>query len=65
MTRLVSTRTKIEQLGGLAGTRELNAAETEFVTKLWDMQRAAGGGLVDLSEKQTDWLDDLWARHFA
>jgi hypothetical protein len=65
MTRLVETRTKITQLASLVGTSDLNAAETGFVTKLAEMQRVAGGGLVDLSEKQTDWLEDLWARHFA
>lgn len=65
MTRFVETRTKITQLASLVGTSDLNAAETGFVKKLADMQRAAGGGLMDLTEKQTDWLEDLWARHFA
>lgn len=65
MARYVETRTKIAQLAGMLGTKGLSDTEAEFVEKLFNMQAAAGKGLVNLSDKQTDWLEDLYRKNFA
>lgn len=63
MSRMVSTQTKVTQLEGLLGRRDLNAREVSFVMHLVLLR--GRGRLGDLSEKQLEWLEDLWGRHFA
>jgi len=62
--RLVSIRTKIAQLGALAGTRDVSAWETRFIT---DMQRylQPGSQTTALTDKQLEAIERLWGRHFA
>lgn len=64
MSRLVSLATKIEQLQGLVGTKDLNAWETRFVG---DMQNfiQPGASITALSEKQMGTVERLWARNFS
>ena len=60
---MVSTQTKVKQLEGLLGTRDLTDREADFVRRL--ASRLAAGTLGALTDRQADWLHDLWARHFA
>lgn len=63
MTRLVSIRTKIEQLQALVGTKDLSAWETKFV---YDMRSyLPPGQTTALSGKQVDVIERLWGKHFA
>lgn len=63
MSLLLSTQEKVDKLRRLLETQDLDAREQEFVRGL--VTKRIRGYLGDLSEKQINWMDDLYARHFA
>ena len=65
MTRLVSIGTKVDQLDGLRGTRDINAWEQDFVTSVVARYQEAGNDTRGLSEKQVEIIDRIWRKHFA
>jgi len=65
MTRLVSIGTKVEQIGGLLGTGDLNAWEQSFVAGVAERYQAAGRDTRNLSEKQVEIIERIWSKHFA
>jgi len=60
---MLSTQTKIMRLEGLLETDDLNAREHDFVEHMRDL--LARGRIGDLSEKQLDWIERLYDKHFA
>lgn len=63
MTRMVSTTTMIAAVEGLLGTSDLQVREASFVETLVHMRDE--GRVTALSERQVEWLNDLWRKHFA
>jgi hypothetical protein len=64
MPRMVSIGTKIKQLYGLCGTRDLNAFENSFVSDLYTQTQWATK-TEWVTEKQIAVIDRLYERHFA
>lgn len=63
MPRMVSTTTMIAALEGLLGTRSVTAREASFIESL--VRARDAGQVTALSEKQVEWLNDLYNLHFA
>lgn len=64
----VSTQSMIEMVEGLLGTKDLNDREEDFITSVCNQYRSRTNKnkSVDfLSDKQRDWLERIWKRHFA
>lgn len=60
---MLSTQGKIDRLEGLLETDDLNDAEHGFVESLvWYRRR---GTVEELSEKQVEWMDRLFDKHFS
>lgn len=64
MTRSVSTQTKIQQLQGLRGTKDVTSWENGFIENLATFL-PPGGQVEAMSEKQVEIMDRLWGKHFA
>lgn len=64
MTRLVSIGTKIKQVTGLVGTKDVSPWEDRF---LQSIGRTTGDGehTLALTEKQIEVIDRIWEKHFA
>ena len=61
---MVSTNTKIKQLGGLLGTNDINDWEFDFITSI--CERTEGGKICgNLSDRQVAVLERIWNSHFA
>ena len=64
MIRSVSIATKIQQLTGLLGTKDINGWEQGFIESV----RGAlppHGQTTALSEAQVAKVEQIWERHFA
>lgn len=59
----VSTTTMIGRLEGMLGTSDLTARQAQFVESLVRIRDS--GNVTALTEKQVEWLNDLFNRHFA
>jgi hypothetical protein len=64
MPRLVSLGAKIKQLGGLVGTRDINAWETDFIRSVVGWSKN-GEDTRGITEKQIAVIDRIYERHFA
>lgn len=64
MTRLVSLGTKVQQITGLADSDLKSDAERAFVRSL-PVKTRHGLDTVGLSEKQVEWIESIFDRHFA
>jgi hypothetical protein len=63
MSRMVSTRTMVDQLEGLLGTGDLTERSKDFVRGL--VFKRDVNLLPDLTDGQVDYLESLWQQHFA
>ena len=61
MPRLVSLKTKIKQLTGLLGTKDLSEWEHRFVDSVSEHL----DDTTALSAKQAEKIEQIWERHFA
>ncbi len=59
MPKTVSVQTMKAQVCGLLGTKDLTKWETEFAETLQSK------GAANLTERQIEALERLWAKHFA
>ena len=60
----VSIGAQIKQLGGMVDTPDLNDRENGFVKNMVD-RTGNGQNTTDLTERQVDWLADLYKKHFG
>ena len=64
MSRMVSLGTKVRQIHGLAGTRDVNEWENEFINHVWVWTKQ-GAQTSGLTEKQIGVIERIWGKHFA
>ena len=63
MTREVSLATKITQIHGLLGTKDVNAWETDFIESVWGWS-VYGKDTRTITGKQAEVIDRIWRKHF-
>lgn len=59
-----SVGSKLKQLEGLLGTKDLSEWEQRFVQNCLE-RSDQGRHTPELSGKQVEKIDDIWERHFA
>lgn len=64
MSRSVSLGTKIRQVHGLLGTKDVNAWETDFIESVWAWS-AQGADTRTLTGKQIEVIERIWGKHFS
>ena len=63
MTRIVSEKTKLDQIEGMLGTPDLTEWEQRFIESI--CARSWKNSTQNLSEKQLAIIDRIWEKHFA
>ena len=64
MNRLVSLGTKVKQIHGLRGTKDVSEWEDKFIESVYAWS-AQGECTTGLTEKQIAVIDRIWEQHFA
>lgn len=64
MARLVSLQTKIQQIHGLADTKDASEWETNFIKSVWAWSYE-GKFTTGISDKQIAVIERIWEKHFA
>ena len=62
---VVSVGTMIEQLDGLRDTEDLTEWEQGFVTNVLETYLKARKNTQQLTAKQVETVERIWAKHFA
>lgn len=63
MPRTYSTRSMVERLTGLLGTKDLTDWETGFVESM--QRRLIAGSLTTITDAQATALESIFKKHFA
>lgn len=63
MARLYSTRSMVERLTGLLGTKDLTEWENQFVESM--QRRLANNSLTTITAAQATALETVFNKHFA
>ena len=61
---MTTLNTMVKQCAGLVGTGELKSHEDRFIENI-NEQTAQGDNTTSLTERQINWLEDIYARHFV
>ena len=61
---MTSINTKIKQIHGLLGTKDVNEWETDFISSVWGWS-VQGTSTRSISEKQIAIVERIWKKHFA
>jgi hypothetical protein len=61
---MTTLNTKVKRIAGLAGTRDVNEWEDEFIQSIVE-QTGEGENTSSLTEKQIDVVERLFDKHFA
>ena len=56
---------KIAQLEGLIDTKDVNENTNAFLLRVCRGMKGKNGDTRWLTEKQVEWLEDIYERHFA